>query len=721
MYGTPDFDSVTISGDSDLREIKQRVGVGKNEELRQSEKRRRYLQKFARLMTRNRPHLSLSQSVPTAKVRQKDEGSHITITSSEFDQVVTSLPQNVFDLIMQEALCVHELGHIFYTDHEDFKDHIGDIDMERKSMFKKVWNTLEDGAIERQLRNRYAVADEILVLNANLFDKEGFGHIVDDETVSFSVFQAVTLGLSDMAVYDSGKFKRLMDPNEDAIALANDHDHELVKGHLPEMKKVVKNVLTTPDSATRNQHIRDYFETLEDLLDESEVSGQNQANLERLLGGDGSISMSNDDSDGDGDDEGDDEGDDTQAQPVAGKPDDTENDYGNETCQSAADLGMMNNAQEVDEQVEMAAGDMDPEDADAEPNTLGSGPTEDGDEGDDDADSDGEGEGDEGEEYDPSAEHGMNVSHELEDAVQEELAHEAHELDGGQATLDEVEQFHQILQQAQNASGNDDDSNASSASYEGFSGLTVDVPDMTEYDADRWQTAVSEGNKLAKILRNRLQRERASVIKHGQRGGRLDRRRMMLSERGSTRIFEREEENDEKDYDVIIVVDRSGSMSGNAINNAEIAAGSVALACEKVGIDTCILGMYNNEAQLTKPFGVDTDKKKENIVRAGQNQTSGGTPLSDTVFLARQRVQQNSDKNPFMVVITDGAPGRPEKYREQLDACTFPVLGIYMTNQRHVNNGHHDKDDALFHRITYVTSGNELSSSLNNLIQEIMF
>lgn len=719
MYGRPEFDSVTISGDSDLREIKRRVGVGKNEELRQSEKRRRYLQKFSRLMTRNRPHLSLAESVPTAQVRQKEEGSHITITSNEFDQVVTDLPQDVFDLVMQEALCVHELGHIFYTHHDDFKDHIADIDMERKSMFKKVWNTLEDGAIERQLRQKYAVADEILVMNANLFDKEGFGHIIDDETVRFSVFQAVTLGLSDMAVYDSGKFKRLMDEDDDALGLANDGDYELVKDHVPEMKKVVKNVLTEPDSKKRNEYISDYFEKLEDLLDESEISGQKQANLERLLGGDGTISQANGDSDdGQPGDDGDGDGDeDTQARPVEGKPDDTDNDYGGEDTQNAVDLGMMGNAEEVDEQVDMAAGDMDPEDADHEPNTLGDGPTQDGD---DDGDEQGDGEG-EPAEYDESEEHGINVSHELEDAVQEELAHEAQELDGGQATLDEVEEFHQILQGDKDSDAGDDESSASGASYEGFHGLTVDVPDMTEYDEERWQTAVSEGNKLAKILRNRLQRERATTVKHGQRSGRLDRGRMMLAERGSTRIFEREEDNDEKDYDAILVVDRSGSMSGNEIMNAEIAAAAMALACEKVGIDTCILGMYNNEAQLSKPFSVDTEKKKENIVRAGQNQTAGGTPLSDTVYLARKRVQQNSDKHPFMIVVTDGAPSKPERYREQLDACTFPVLGIYMTNQRHVNSGHHDKDDAMFHRITYVTSGEDLSSSLNNLVQEVLF
>jgi len=144
----------------DIREVQQRIGVGKDEELRESEKRRRYLQGFSRLITPVRPVLKMIDELPTAAVNQEEDDPVILMTTREFDQPYTGFSQRVFDMVMQEALTVHEIGHILYTDNESFKTYLGQVDMDgpgSKSMFKRVWNTLEDGAIEEQLRHEYDV------------------------------------------------------------------------------------------------------------------------------------------------------------------------------------------------------------------------------------------------------------------------------------------------------------------------------------------------------------------------------------------------------------------------------------------------------------------------------------------------------------------------------------------------------------------------------------
>jgi Mg-chelatase subunit ChlD len=186
---------------------------------------------------------------------------------------------------------------------------------------------------------------------------------------------------------------------------------------------------------------------------------------------------------------------------------------------------------------------------------------------------------------------------------------------------------------------------------------------------------------------------------------------MVHAARGSTRVFKKEEQGDEKDYSCIVVLDRSGSMARDGIHEAEIAVSALTTALEDVGVDSSVIDLYQSQARLVKPFGQDAKDVKENLVNGA---ATGGTPLTEVLHLARERVTDHD--NPFMIVITDGRPGNKESYREELDKCHFPVLGVYLS-------GEQKGDEDYFHRQVYVggRGQDEIRTKLHNLANEVMF
>lgn len=678
-----------ITADVDIEEVRKRLGVGKHEALRESERRRRFLQGFSRLITPTRPTLKLSSNIPTAMVDQTGDEPRIYVTTRRFPQPLTEYSDDVYDLMVQEALTVHEIGHVLYTHGTDFVDRIEELPDEQQGFAKRIWNALEDGAIEEQLCATYRVAPELEVLNANTVASDPIGYQklagdvadgpeidnpdrpVDREgPISCTLFQAVMMGCLDMAVYDSGRFSALRDRDDTSVLLAAEADYALLDEIVPEMRDVVTDVKTEPNSIRRNERIFEFWAFVWERLEEAESPGTDEASLSEALN-----SAATGDS-GDGDSGG------QQTAPVTGKPDDTE--IGGDDPSEASALDYESTSDRAQEQAD-AAGDPEGETSNAEERAENA---EERSAEEMASDTDGE---------ETVSQRGQQTAvhdDEVEAEFREEIASEVTSLDGGQALLDEVEQFIDVL--------------GDGASNE-FNGVCLEVPELADYDVDKWSDTERRGRRIARILKNRFQHSHEDDVLYKRTRGRLDQRGMISGERGRTNIFTRVQESERKDYDAILVLDRSGSMGGKDVQIAERSLASLAYAFELLGINVCVMDLYQSTARLVHAFGQEMSQTRGNVLSGEAN---GGTPLAEIVYLARKRVLEN-DSNPFMVVVTDGRPGNREQYIDQLEACTFPVLGVYVNHRR--------GDDAdYFHRQVHVDDADQIDTAVTGLAEEVI-
>jgi len=714
---------VRLTGSTSAQAIRERLGVGEAETLRESEKRRRYLQTYARLLATDRPTVRFSETLRTAVTEYDGDRPTIAVTTRAFDQPVTDLRRRVFDLAVQEALVVHEMGHLLYTDVDGFHDLLADVDPDRRRLFARIWNTLEDGAVERQLRHRYAVATELDLLNANLLETGTFGHESHDGRRRFSFFHAVVCGLADMAIYDSGRFRRLGD-DDAALRMASLRDRRVLEEFIPVMRRTVRRVLSEPEPAARNRHVWSFWTALRDALDDATASGAGASELARLLDADGTVRT-----DGRPDraaraTDADVLPDPGAGAPVEGKPDDTAGEFGRET-RSARELPRETVAREVTRQVTRVAdpgdhvGD-DPSEThrerpDAEGDTAGDDP---GDEwaeaspypgagrlpGESGADADAEGEpagsglgSADGADETPRPPDDRTQAA-IRERYREELAAEATELDRAEARLAELDGFVDALERAD---------------LDGAS-LRV-VTDGDGHAADRWRTVRRDAGRLARRFRSRLREQRRDVEWSRRRRGEFDRSRLVAAARGRPDVFARTEAGDERQYSCIVVLDRSGSMGDGAVTAAETGALTAVAALESVGVAVTLLDVHGSEVRLVKT-GAETAREARERVLTGQ--AGGGTPLSTALALVRTRLRDV--ENPFAVVVTDGRPDDAAAYTAELDAVTFPVLGVYLASPD-PDGRPVDADRSYFHQLAVVEEWSSLGRRLEHLAGRVLF
>lgn len=248
---------------------------------------------------------------------------------------------------------------------------------------------------------------------------------------------------------------------------------------------------------------------------------------------------------------------------------------------------------------------------------------------------------------------------------------------------------------------------------------SLDVADGSNRRQAEWTTIRRESNQLRRILEQRLQQERRSKRKRGRRTGHLDSRSLSRVVRDDPRVFQQEDDPDEKDYRFIFVLDRSGSM-GSEIEVAERALVTLSNALEEIDIEVSIIDMYQSEARLAKPFGVDTENALDRLLTG---ETGGSTPLSDVLRVARERVE-GSEENPAMIVVTDGSPNNKNRYLDELQQTHFPVVGVYIAlnaQSRARASKRFDHSQQLYDRRKIVIDQNEIANDLRGLCREIMF
>lgn len=718
-----------------VQRVRERLGVGEAEALRESEKRRRYLQTYCRLLAPVRPSVRLSTDIHTAVTDTTAEESapEIGIATRPFDQPVTDFRRRVYDLVVQEALVVHELGHLLYSDIADYHTRLEAVAADRRRLFARVWNLLEDGAVERQLRHRYAVGTELDVLNANLLADASFGHRATSTAVRrFGLFDAVRCGLADMAVYDSGRFRRLLDGTDDSVRMASAHDERRLRAFVPTMRAAVADVVGEPAPGARNERIVSFWNELADVLDDTGWSASRATELDRLLDADGSITTAEGESDGrrrttdatvleaDG-----------SEAPIAGKPDDTAA-RSDRTANRAEELDRTAVREEITRQARTATGEPDEtrtgsnaRQATGQDSTTGGEPDDTatgaeavsaGTDSAADADSaspsqaastNGDASGSAGTQAGgtdaPAGETGALDRPAVREQYERELAAEIEAMDDGTARMAELQAYLDAIHEA---------SDGIDASPELD---VVEDPDTTG-DRERWAVAKQSSTRLARRFRSRLREQRRDTDRPRSRRGTLDRGRLVAAARGRTDVFIDTQEGDQKAYDCVLLLDRSASMSDGSVRAAETAVATVALALEAVGVSVTVLDLHESTVRLVSA-APESLREARHSLTAGH--AAGGTPLAMALRLLRTRFQDID--NPFALVVTDGRPDDRERYLAELDATTFPVLGVYLTDADSVADGAHDGDEAYFHGHALVTDWTRLDRRLHTLAEQVLF
>lgn len=621
-----------ITADTDLDALAQRIGVGEAEELRSSRSRREpHLQKYTRLLG-GMTDIDLTLN-PNLAAADMEAGRDIYIPTREFNQSQTDIPESMYDLLAQEMLSTHEVGHLLYSDWPSLKEEIDSVgefakdfdnssgDAEDwKAVYKELWNAAEDGVIENELGKAFVVESEFEILNANLSAEGTAGELTKlesgDEEYIYYMKDACTQAFLDISVYDSGTLDRLMDDTDGKHTFYVGEDANRFREALDDFYDVIEEMKNTPQGDERNDVFFDFFiDTVVDLLQNADVSGLRNA----------------------------DEGDVTQY----GRSDD-------------AHEGIEGSQKEL----EYTPGGEGQED------TQGGG---------------------QGSEEDDMTE---EVTSQYEDAMEEE----ARQAVGG-SLLDEVEEFQQILEQ----------------------GGRVDIdsfyiPEEKTIHQDTRKQARRVGRQIKPIIENQLRESKLNAYSRGRASGELDPRAMMDAERGSVRVFQRQQNGNEKDYSITLLLDRSGSMMGS-IEDTEVSIGAFMFALEDLGVDTMCLDFCGNRLRLAKPFGQSVTESAGTLFTG---EAGGGTPLSDGLHYARRRVEDGSGTNPAIMVVTDGGAGHREKYLDELRQCNVPVIGLYLMQGKKQADVTQIDDRSNFHRFRAVTSDKGLVTSLQRLSREVM-
>jgi|AntDeeMetagen134_2_1112570.scaffolds.fasta_scaffold01004_2 Mg-chelatase subunit ChlD len=205
------------------------------------------------------------------------------------------------------------------------------------------------------------------------------------------------------------------------------------------------------------------------------------------------------------------------------------------------------------------------------------------------------------------------------------------------------------------------------------------MPNTTDVATDqstvkRWDEADADAGYVADTLRKALKESRRTGNRSGLTSGSFDRRRAGALARGEVNAFQVRQPGDERQYDLVLILDRSGSMR-TQISTAEDALVRFAVACEDVGINVGIIDFYGDEARLIKPFSVETQYIQPSLF---SKEYAGGTPLADALGIGRELLEQRRN-SPLVIVVTDGKPGDADDYQNELARSYAPICGLTLS------------------------------------------
>ncbi|EMA54555.1 von Willebrand factor A [Halococcus salifodinae DSM 8989] len=228
--------------------------------------------------------------------------------------------------------------------------------------------------------------------------------------------------------------------------------------------------------------------------------------------------------------------------------------------------------------------------------------------------------------------------------------------------------------------------------------------------AERWGDAAADAEFVGGSLRKALKESHRDAHRSGVTSGTFDRRRTAALARGDVDVFQVRQPGDDKQYDLVIILDRSNSMRKH-IKTAEDALVRFALACEEIGINVGVIDFINTEARLIKPFSVGSAHVRESLL---SERYGGKTPLADALGLSRELLEQRRN-SPLVLVVTDGKPGSADAYQDELTQSYAPVCGVTLVLDQPAGSVPErvSRNERFYDRHVYVHDPSQLANRLD--------
>ena len=202
------------------------------------------------------------------------------------------------------------------------------------------------------------------------------------------------------------------------------------------------------------------------------------------------------------------------------------------------------------------------------------------------------------------------------------------------------------------------------------------LPQNDEVVPPREWDAIEEGaEQVEETLNMYLRLDRRKSARRGLSAGAYDTRAGHRLAIGDPRMCRSRTLGNEKQYGLVLVLDRSSSMRHGSPRKIDVATQALvrfALAAEKLGIRVAVIDFIGGEARLIKPFSVPTRHVQAALL---DDAVAGGTPLADALGLARNLLETQRDE-PMIITVTDGKPRSVEDVKSQIRASFAPVCSL---------------------------------------------
>lgn len=178
----------------------------------------------------------------------------------------------------------------------------------------------------------------------------------------------------------------------------------------------------------------------------------------------------------------------------------------------------------------------------------------------------------------------------------------------------------------------------------------------------------AQSRALRRRLANHLEGVRQSARRVARTGLRLARNRLYRIETLNPRVFEKREQAVEVNTAVMLLIDRSGSMSGR-IDMATLAALALYDALDGIHGVSCAVNAFpgvsgcGTSVYQLADFGQRPREQAGTFVNLG---VEGGTPLAEAMMYAGVELSKRAETRKILFVCTDGDPNNPDACRKLL-------------------------------------------------------